>query len=428
MSVFFREEILQGVNLTYINTEKFKTGYLSACLVAPLREDTAGKNAVLPSVLRRGTSTYPDMDSISAFLDSLYGATIDPVVRKVGETQVFGFQAEFADDRYVPAGEGIFEKVSSLVAEMFLYPHTFHGRLNEEYVKSEKQNLIDDIRASLNNKQLYANQRLLANACAGEAYRTGRLGSESEAAKISVATLTHHYHDILSSSKMEIFYCGSLEYERVKDALVSSFSAMPRGNVIRDITTEITDIPEGREIKIIKEEMENISQGKFSMAVRLGKNYQHMSLGVLLVFNALYGGSVSSKLFSNVRERLSLCYYASSSVDFLKGFMLVGSGIDKGKFQIAKDEIIRQLEDVKAGNFTDEELKDAISAVVTDLKRIMDYQSAADVYFTDRFSNGIYFTPEEMISLVEKVTREDIVKLGKSVKADTVYFLSGKEL
>ena len=427
MQTFTRDTILQGVDLTYIGTDKFKTGYLSACLTAPLSKKTAAYNAVLPSVLRRGTSTYPDMESIAAALDEMYGAEIEPVVRKRGEAQIFGFVSSFADDRFLPGYERIFEHVSTLMAEMLIHPNTFHGRLNEEYVKSEKQNLIDEIRSELNNKQTYAVNRMLENMYKDEPYSVNRLGSESEARKISVATLTKHYHRVLSSSKIEIFYCGSLEYSRVKDALISAFSSLPRGEIEPEIVTEVTDIPNDREIKVIKETMPNITQGKFAMGVRLGRNYRQLSIAALYVFDAVYGGCLTSKLFTNVRERLSLCYYASSSVDIFKGVMYVRSGIDREKYDIASKEILSQLENMKNGDITDDEIENAKKKLITDLKRVTDYQQASERYFIDRFAAGIFFTPDEMIELIGRVTKDDLVKVAESVKPDTIYFLYGEE-
>ena len=427
MQMFTRDTILPGVDLTYIGSDKFKTGYLSACLSAPLTRKTASYNAVLPKVLRRGTSTFPDMESISAVLDSLYGATVEPVVGKRGETQIFGFVCSFVDDRFVPGDKRIFERVTSLMAEMLIHPRTFHGRLSEDYVKSERQNLIDEIRAGLNNKQAYANNRMLEHMFKNEPFSINRLGTEATASRISVSTLTKHYHRVISTSRIELFYYGSLSFDRVKSALVTAFSSLPRGEIDVEIVTGISNISDDRELRIYRETMQDISQGKFSMGVRLGDNYRQMSIAALYVFNALYGGCVTSKLFLNVREKLSLCYYASSSFDIYKGIIYVMSGIDKEKYEEASGEILQQLEYLKRGEITEEEMDSAKKQIVTDLKRIMDSQQASERFFLDSFAAGLFFTPDEMIDLVNNVTVDDLVKLGESVKPDTIYFLYGQE-
>lgn len=425
MQDFSRELIFPGVTLTHIGTDKFKTGYLSVNLMAPLRKDTASKNAVLPRVLRRGTASCPDMKSISEKLDDLYGAAIEPSVRKRGECQIFGFVSSFIDDKYAP-GTGIFEKLTSLMAEMLIYPHTFHGRLSEEYVKGERENLINEIRSEINYKQAYCTRRMLENMFKDEPYSLSSLGTESEAEKISVATLTKHYREVIQTSPIEIFYSGSAEYKDVKMAVMSSFSALPRAESFSEIFTAGSKKKEQGEIKIIEEKMSDITQGKLSIGIRLGDNYRKQSLAVLSVFDAVFGGAVTSKLFTNVREKLSLCYYASSSYDFSKGVMIVGSGIDSKNFQVAKDEILLQFEKTKAGDITAAELENAKRKIKNDLMRVSDGQSSSEIYYIDRFSNGIFFSPEEMVMFVENVTVGDIVKLGESAFVDTVYFLSGK--
>ena len=147
-----RTEIMQNVFLTYLPASKFKTSVLSAHLVTPLSKETASANALLPAVLRRGTMRCPDMESLSAALDTLYGAQIDYTVRKKGERQCIGFVASVIDDAFAPAGEKLLEPVSDLLGELFLDPVTRNGRFLAEYVDSEKQNLIDAIRAIRNDK------------------------------------------------------------------------------------------------------------------------------------------------------------------------------------------------------------------------------------------------------------------------------------
>ena len=138
-----RTEIMQNVFLTYLPASKFKTSVLSAHLVTPLSKETASANALLPAVLRRGTMRCPDMESLSAALDTLYGAQIDYTVRKKGERQCIGFVASVIDDAFAPAGEKLLEPVADLLGELFLDPVTRNGRFLAEYVDSEKQNLID---------------------------------------------------------------------------------------------------------------------------------------------------------------------------------------------------------------------------------------------------------------------------------------------
>ena len=179
------KEIMPHINLTCVRTEKFKTGFLSINLITQLDRETAAKNALLPRVLRRGTSGHPDLESLSGTLDNLYGARIDPILRKKGENHCIGLYADFIDDDFVPKGENILEKTAALLGEVLLSPNTHGGRLLGDYVESEKQNLINEIRAGINDKRRYSVDRIIELMCRNEAYGTNRLGSESSARGIT---------------------------------------------------------------------------------------------------------------------------------------------------------------------------------------------------------------------------------------------------
>ena len=172
-----RKELAEGVFLTYVPAAKFKTGVLGAQLITPLEENTVAAGALLPAVLRRGTTAHRDMRSIAAELDRLYGASIAYTVRKKGENQCLGFVGSFLDERYVPGGERLLEPMADLLGELLLDPLTRNGRFLADYVESEKENLIDAIESILNDKRDYADARLLQEMCRGERYGIDRLGT-----------------------------------------------------------------------------------------------------------------------------------------------------------------------------------------------------------------------------------------------------------
>jgi len=201
-----KNEIKPGVSLACISTNKFKSGCITVNILCELKHETAALNALLPRVLRRGSANHPDMASISAALDDLYGVRIEPVVRKKGEIHCIGFYADFPDDRYIPDGESVLEKSVDIVGELLLSPYMQDGKLCSDYTESEKSNLVDDIRASINDKRGYAIDRLLEEMCRDEAFGISKLGSECEALKITCESLTAHYSDVVRNSRIEIFY------------------------------------------------------------------------------------------------------------------------------------------------------------------------------------------------------------------------------
>ena len=412
-----RREIMENVYLTYLPATKFKTGCLSAQLVTPLRRETAAWNALLPPVLSRGTVRYPDMESLSAAMDRLYGMNLSTTIRKRGERQCVGFVTTVIDDRYAPGGEPLLEPAAQLLGELFLDPVTRGGRFLPEYVESEKTNLIDSIR---NDKRDWADRRLLEEMCAAEPYGVSRWGDEQSAAKINNQKLYQYSQRLLAESRLELFYCGSAERRRVEDALLEAFAALPRGVPAELSAPERPAAPS--EPRFVTETMD-VTQGKLAMGFRCVTD----DVPAMILANLLFGGTSNSKLFMNVREKLSLCYYASSLYARSKGILTVSSGIETKDYDRALAEILHQLEAVQRGEWEDWELAAARSAMRASLQSLGDSQGAMENYYLGQAATGQDESPEELLVLLSEVTPERIRAAAQSVKLDTVYFLKGRE-
>lgn len=419
-----QKEIMNGVRLTCVTAYKFKTGCISLNLVMPLQKKTASFNALLPYVLRRGTARHPDMETLEAALDDLYGARIEPIVRKKGEMQCIGFYADFADDAFVGVGAEVLEKTAELLGEVLLAPSTKAGRLRRDYVETERTNLLSDLRAEINDKRAYARRRLVELMCAGESYGISKLGTVADAKKITAASLTKHYREIIASAQIEIFYCGSASPERVERAMKSALATLPRRESVTPASTEILPEPKGAE-RFFRENMD-VTQAKLVMGYRLGEPILAGKHAELMVMNAVFGGAVTSKLFMNVREKLSLCYYATSGLDRYKGLMFVSAGIDADKLDETVAEIKAQLDAVRRGDIEDWELDGARKAVVTALTSATDSQLGLEALSLDFTLLGITISPEELAALADLVSKEDVIKAANAVKLDSVYFLAGE--
>ena len=421
----FKGEILPGINLTSIQTDKFKTGCLTVNLIGTLSRKTAAASALLPRVLRRGCTELPDMEHISAALDELYGTRIEPLVRKKGELHCIGLFANFPDDRYIPGGENILEESAKLIGQLLTSPNMQDGIFRSDYVESEKANLIDDIRAAINDKRGYAIDRLLEEMCPEEAYGVSKLGTEDEAIAITPQSLTEYYQKLLTSSRIEVFYCGTAEPERVLKALRPALSALKeRSGTDLPKTQVILSPPKGAPRRFT--ETLDVSQGKLTVGFRLGQAMETPDYAALIVFNSIYGGSVTSKLFLNVREKLSLCYYASSMLDKHKGIMLVASGVEFAKFETALDEIMHQLRLVKDGEISEWELTSAIRYVITAIKSGLDRPGGLEELYFDSMISATPYDPVEVCEKIEAVTMEDIVKTASGVETDMIFFLTGE--
>lgn len=415
-----RTKLADGVYLTYLPARKFKTSLLSAQFVTPIRQETAAAYALLPAVLRRGTVTYPDMGSLSARLDKLYGARIDYTVRKKGENQCVGFVASLIDDSFAPGGEKLLEPAADLLGELICDPATERGRFVPAYFESEKTNLIDAIRSLINDKRDYADSRLLREMCAGEPYGIPRLGDEKSAEKLQLQKLHAQYGQLIAASQLELFYSGSASWDRVAHALLSAFSTLPRDNI--KYAAAAQNHPAREEVRTVTESLD-VTQGKLGMGFSCGSS----DTAALLMGNTLFGGSSNSKLFLNVREKLSLCYYASSLYHRQKGMITVSSGIEFGNYQKAYDEILTQLAAVQNGQLEDWELEGARSTLLNAYASMGDSQGKLENFYLGQAATGQSETPEALAAQVRSVTPERIFAAMKTVKLDTVYFLRGKE-
>ena len=415
-----RMQLLDNVFLTYVPADKFKTDFLSAQFIAPLRAETAGLNALLPAVLQRGTEQYPDMQRLSAALDLLYGATIEHSVRKRGENQLWGFLATCVDDAFVPDGSRLLEPLANLLGQLICQPVLEGGTLSPAYVASERTNLIDAIRSSINEKRAFASRRLLEEMCAGEAYGLSHIGDEASVSAITAEALTAHYRAAIAQSRLELYYCGRAEQERVADAFRGAFARLPRTGEAA-LTPPEPHMP--RETPLVIREQMDVSQGKLCV----GYSVDTDDRDAVVMMNTMFGATSNSKLFLNVREKLSLCYYASSTYHRSKNLITVASGIEFANYQKALDEINAQLTAMRNGDWEDWELKGARSCLANGHRSIFDSASQLEDFYMGQIATGRNDDPESLLETALAVTPERIRAAAGAVKLDTIYFLTGKE-
>jgi predicted Zn-dependent peptidase len=310
---------------------------------------------------------------------------------------------------------------------MLLAPATHGGLLMADFVESEKKNLIDEIRAAVNDKRSYAIDRLFELMCESESFGLNKLGDEKNIDTINAMALTKHYKNLLASSRLEIFYCGAHEPARVETALLAALESLPRAGQAEEPVTDVRLNPAAPEPRSFTDRLD-VGQGKLSLGFRLGKTMLSPNYAALMVFNAVFGGSVTSKLFLNVRERLSLCYYASSVIEKHKGVMAVASGVEFDKFDEALKEILAQLDAVRRGEISDWELISAKRAVITSVKSTMDKPTGLEDLYFDQAIAAIKYTPDELAALCDGVTAQEVADIASGIQLDAIYYLTGNSV
>ena len=411
----------ENISLTFIPMTKLKTTSVGIYLGRELNKKEASLNAVLPYVLIKGCKEAKNASEISKYLQNLYGAKLYTGVNKRGDNQFINFEGEVISDRFTPNGEKLLSSLLKLMLSIIFEPLTKDGAFLPDITEREKVNCINKIKGLINDKRRYANKRCLEEMFSGENFSVSEYGYEDEIEKITPECLYEHYKNIIGSSVINIFISGDLNIHEIKSEIENIISSISFNPVLLKTPEIIKKCGEKHEIT----ETTDIVQGKLSIGFRTNIKACDEDFWALVVANNIYGGGLGSKLFNNVREKLSLAYYASTTIDRYKGFMLLNAGIAFEKLDEAKNEIFFQLEEMKNGKITDDEMNNAKSEIVNSLNSCYDDQNALASYYMGNIIAGVNVTLEEYKENIMKVTKEQVVAVSKKLEPDTIYFLKG---
>lgn len=416
-------KINDNISLRYIRMDKLKTTSLAVFIHRPLKKDEASYNALLPLVLKSGTELCPDRAAVARYLDNLYGATMGATTIKCGEDHVIYFDAETISDRYAPEGEPLTADLLKLLMSALFAPKTENGAFDEKIVELEKKNAIDKIAAFMNDKRQYAADRCRQETARGTDFAISRLGDTDIIKGITARSLYDYYRTIVTSSVIDIYICGDTDIKAAEaavreyaDGLSFTAAEIPKTEIITRKCEELHEVTE---------EMD-VAQGKLAIGFITNVKPTDADYPALIVMNSVFGAGAHSKLFNNVREKLSLAYYAGSQLERYKGMIIVNAGIEFKNFKKAYNETLAQLEEIKKGNISEHEFTSSIVAIVNNYRSFLDDQRAlATTSLMNRVAGGDR-TIDEMIESIEKVTPDDVKAVANKLQLDTSYFLTGK--
>lgn len=412
--------LLPGVTLRCFRDSRFKQGALSIQFIRPMDRQEAPLNALIPAVLLRGCTGAPDLRAITLRLDDLYGASVGPLVRRVGDYQTTGLYSSFIADRYGLDGDKILASMVDFLRALLLEPVTENGVFSVDFVESEKKNLIAAIEAQRNDKRAYATARLLQKMCAADTFGIPRLGEAEQVRQITADAAYAHYRKILAQSPVELFYVGEAEPEQVAKLLRGVFEGIERNYVNQKEQTPFRSAGGG----VFTETMD-VAQGRLAMGFATPITLRDPEFAAMQVCNTILGAGMTSKLFMNVREKMSLCYDIGSGYHGSKGIVVVSAGIDFSKQTVVREEVQRQLEAICAGDITQQELTSAKQALCSSLRGTHDSPGAIESYYATAALSGLDMTPAQYLEKVEQVTAQQVSQAAKSLQLDTVFFLEG---
>lgn len=421
---YIEKQIQEGIKIHFIQNEKFKTNLIAIFLTTSLCKENVTKKALIPAILRRGTSRLHTQEEISKELQNLYGASFDCGIDKTGDNQVLKFYVETVNDMFLPQNsENVLQKAIQNILEIIFNPYLENGKFSKEYVEQEKQNLQQIIEGKINNKARFAMDRCIEEMYLNEPFGIYKYGYVEDLKNINETNLYEEYQKLLKEAKIDIFISGNLP-QNVEDIF--------KQNVASDLLYNLENrkpnytLPENKTKQVGKEnvvqESMEVTQGKLVIGMQVPVENEDQKYDAM-IYNSILGGSANSKLFQNVREKASLAYTANSSYLRFKSNIFINCGIEIPNYDKALEIIKQQIEDMKNGNFTNEELENAKKGIVAAIKTIDDEQDTEITYCFGQELLQNKKTLEEYEQRIEQVTRDAVLKISKEVNVDTIYFL-----
>lgn len=415
------KKLRDGVDLHIISAPKFKTKLLSVYFNIPLKRETVTYAALLPSVLKRGSVDYPTMKDMSRRLDDLYSASVSAGVRMKGDGEVLYFTAEYISDRFI--GKNLTSKIAEFLHSFIFSPLTEDGGFNKEYTKSEKINLRNAISGLVNDKKAYAEFKCREAMFGKDGYGMFEAGYAEDLDEITPQSLYKFYCDVLKNAKIDIFISGTLDEASISETERTLGSAFePReANYIGTLIASSDDVS----LKNVTEDAD-VVQSKLCMGMRCGTEPVGDEFYAITLASCIFGGSPFSKLFANVREKLSLAYYAVARYSRFKSVMMISSGIQTENFKAAYDEIMLQFKKMQDGEIDDFEIESAKKYLANAYNSLSDSLYGMEDYYLSQCIMGSTQSIEELLDGVLSVDKKRVCEVMKKVKPDTVYFLKGK--
>lgn len=413
-----------GANGIFIKNDRFKTTLISFNFYLPLKKGSVAENALLPFVLTTCSKKYPDFSKLNYKLGKLYGARLDASAEKFGDYQLIKMSVSLINDRYSLEEESLLKRACDLLLGLIFEPSVENGAFLEEDLKREKRKAIEHIKNEFSDKRLYARQQMLSAMFEDDVYGLPKCGTEDEVNAITGESLYSAWQNLLGNAYVRVQVVGTALPQGLFESISEKFSEIKRENIPEPIHTQ--PAKEIAKAKTVLEESE-VKQGKLVMGFTTKEYGNDDETLPILIMNDIFGGGPYSRLFSNVREKMSLCYYCASSATRIKGYLMVDSGVEAKNAKKAKSEILNQLEIVKNGEFSDFEFESSLRSVADTLKTYSDSLTTLDRWYTLKANNKTAYSPEELAEKIATITREDVINAAKGVKLHTVYTLMPKK-
>lgn len=417
-----RCEIAKGVNFTTVKDNRFKTIKISATMLVPLQADTASANSLLIQVLARSCKKYPEYMQLNRKLSELYGATLSAYSRKIGDNLALTISISGIDDRFSLTGDSISKELVNLLCNLIFGPKIIDNALCQQDVEQERRQMLDMIDSEFNEKRIFAINRLIEIMCKDEPFGIKRYGTKEQTEKVTKQQLYSAWQNLLKTAKIELIMLGNSDSTIAKEEFTKAFALIDRTTI--DLKTIV--IPKAITVTEHTDKME-VSQSKLVLGFRTQIAEPDENEPVARLMNAVLGATPHSKLFLNVREKYSLCYYCLSSYYRNKGILLVECGVEKENIEKAKAEILNQIEEIKNGNISAEEISSTKLSIANSFNSMYDTIAGMESWYVSQMMDKDLLSPSQSVAKINSVTKEQIVNAANKLTLDTVYVLTSKD-
>lgn len=416
-------ELKKGIKAHFINTDLYKTDLTCIIITTPLKKETVTKNALIPFMLRRGTAKLPNQYLISKELQNMYGASFNCGVDKMGDNVVLKFCIESISNEYALNNEDILKMNIETLLDLVFNPTKVDGMLNKDFLDIEKDNLKDIIESKIDDKDSYSLENCISSMYGDSGFGLYKYGYVEDVEKITIEDISEYYNWLISNSKIDLFISGNIDNENLKTLLDNNENIKklnPREeNYILDSTASKQKVENVNEVK---EEMD-VTQGKLVIGLDITSNQENLR-GIGNVYNSILGNGANSKMFQNVREKAGLAYSAKSVFFKQKNNIFIRCGIQIENYEKAVELIKVQLEDMKKGEFSEEDLNNAKTFLIAGIKNVEEEQDTEIIYYIGQEISKTNLSLEQYMDNINKVSREDVIEFAKSIDINTIYFLT----
>lgn len=416
-----RIELVKDVNLNIIPSKQFKTTRIFISFIKSIEsKKELAERALLANYLEMCSQNYPTQIDIARKLSQMYGASFGSSVDRRGNYQLINFSIDYIESKYLVGNEDLLSGVNEFLKEIIFNPLKVGENKNfdEETFTRQKNNTITYLNSIKEDKQAYAAAKLRKLYFNNEIQQVPSFGESEDVEKLTISDLMDAYQKMLNTDRVEIMISGDVN----TDEVVNKFSVLPFK--ARDISqTSMSYTQEIKQEIVTQIDEEPLSQSKFDMAFRLPVVYRGDLHYAALVFNSLFGGSALSLLFTVVREKMSMAYYANSNFDPFRQLLVVQTGISYANKDKVQELILEQLERLKKGDFEDELLEQNKNNLISSYISRLDSQTSALLRAQSAALTGINVTVEEWLDNLQSVTKDDVMKVAKMVELQATYML-----